>query len=248
MSRKPKFCVITNQRSGSTWLTRLLDSHPQIRMLKGDPLYVHSGYYDNGLPRYCDYKKTDSSFRPFVLFNYFELYETYENESHDILGYKVMYNHIKHNPEFLIKLLTDNYRIVHLARRNHLDLMISRAVGKQYEVFHLKKNSKEKRPVTLDVSTLIKKFDFQERAYQYAKLFLKLVPIASLEVHYETLATNKEKTLSAIANFLEVENNPALFESELKKVNVGSYEDKIINYEEVVQTIKKLKYASFLNC
>ena len=52
MSRKLKFCMITNQRSGSTWLTRLLDNHPQIRMLKGDPLYVHSGYYDENLSRY----------------------------------------------------------------------------------------------------------------------------------------------------------------------------------------------------
>ena len=238
--------MITNQRSGSTWMTRLLDNHPQIRMLKGDPLYVHSGYYDDNLPRYCDYKKEHNAFRPWALFNYLALFENYESEFHDILGYKVMYNHIKHNPEFLLKLLTDNYRVIHLARRNHLDLMISRAVGKQYDVFHIKKSSKEKRPVSLDTSSLIQSFDFQERAYQYAKLFLKLAPIKSLEVHYESLLTDKENILRSIGNFLGVDSNPSLFQSELKKVNAGPYEEKIINYEQVAETIENSKYAHLL--
>ena len=140
-------------------------------MLKGDPLYVHSGYYDDNLPRYCDYRKEHNACRPWALFDYLALFKNYESECYDILGYKVMYNHIKHNPEFLLKLLTDNYQVIHLARRNHLDLVIYRAVGKQYDVFHVKKSSKEKRPASLDASSLIQSFDFQEKAYQYAKLF-----------------------------------------------------------------------------
>ncbi len=72
--------IITNQRNGSTWLTRLLDNDPQIRMLKGDPVYVHSGYYDDNLSRYCGRRKTTNFSRPWALFNYLNTLEIYESE------------------------------------------------------------------------------------------------------------------------------------------------------------------------
>lgn len=247
MSRKPKFCIITSQRSGSTWLSRLLGSHPQIRMLKGDPLWVDPSEYDNDLPRYCNYKKTTKVPRPWSLFNYFELFENYENESHDLLGFKVMHNHIKRNPDFLIRLLTDNYKVIHLTRRNHLDLIISSEVGNQYKVYRVKKTDVKNRPVTLDASSILQTFDFLERVYKYSELFLKFAPVPCLEVHYETLAANRDETLSEIADFLEIENNSALFQTDLVKVNNGSYEDKISNYEEVAQVIKESKYAYLLS-
>lgn len=259
MSRKSKFCIITQQRSGSTWLTRLLADHPQVRMLKGDPFWNRSGEFEDNLPRYCDYRKDNNTSRPWVLFNYLDQLDTFENNNCDVIGYKLMYNHIKHNPEVLIKLLIDKYRIIHLARKNHLDATISRTVGRQQGLYRLNQTSaREKelygtalknrsvKPVTLDTSSLIKTFDFHERAYQYAKLFLKIIPLPVLEVPYETLAANKEKTMSSIADFLQVENDPTLFQTDLKKVNTSSYEDKIVNYDQVVQTINNSKYAHLL--
>ena len=32
MPKKPNLCMITNQRSGSTWMTRLLDNHPHAKL------------------------------------------------------------------------------------------------------------------------------------------------------------------------------------------------------------------------
>ena len=56
----------------------------------------------------------------------------------------------------------------------------------------------------------------------------------------------KKPTLGTIADFLGVDNDPSLFQSELKKVNVGSYKDKIINYSDVKNVIEDSKYAHFL--
>ena len=87
-----------------------------------------------------------------------------------------MYNGIKHNPEVLIKLFTDKYRIIHLVRRNHLDLTVSRTVGRQQGLHHLSETrAREKelygsklknrpvKPITLDTLSLIKTFDSCER-------------------------------------------------------------------------------------
>ena len=58
--------------------------------------------------------------------------------------------------------------------------------------------------------------------------------------------TDKEKILRSISDFLVVNSNPKLFQSELKKVNADSYEEKIINYEQVAETIENSKYANLL--
>ena len=248
MSKKPKFCIITTQRSGSTWLTQLLNSHPQIKVLAGDPFWKHSGHFDGDLPRYHDYCKTTDTRRPWVLFEYLDTLdlETYESKPHDVLGYKLMYNHIKHNPEVLIKLIGDRYRIIHLARRNVLDLLISNTVGKQHGVYHVTSSSNKKKPAYLDPQILLPTLNLYERSYQAARLFLSLIPIPVMEVKYETLAANKNETMKQIAEFLQVDSSSIAFESGLRKANTGSYQDKIENYDTVKKLLDDSKYAHFL--
>jgi LPS sulfotransferase NodH len=247
-TKKAKFCIITSQRSGSTWLTQLLNSHPQIKVLAGDPFWNHSGYFDGNLPRYHDYCKTTNVSRPWVLFNYLDTLnlETYESKPHDVLGYKLMYNHIKHNPEVLIKLIFDQYRIIHLARRNVLDLLISNTVGKQYGVYHVTKSDNKNKPAYLDPKLLIPTLDLYERSYQTAKVFLSIIPIPVLEVKYESLRTDKNGTLRSIADFLQVDSSSISFESDLKKANAGLYKDKIENYIQVKKILDNSKYAKLL--
>jgi LPS sulfotransferase NodH len=249
MSKKPKFCIITSQRSGSTWLTQLLNSHSQIKVLAGDPLWNHSGPFDGDLPRYCDYRKISNVSRPWVLFNYLDTLDlkTYQSKPHDILGFKLMYNHIKHNPEVLIKLIADRYRIIHLARRNVLDLLISNTVGKQHGVYHVTKSNQQKKSAYLEPEILISTLDLYERSYQFAKLFLKIVPLPVLEVKYESLAVNRDETLRSIANFLQVDSSSVSFESGLQKANPGSYQDKIANYDQVAKILAGTKYSHFLD-
>lgn len=247
MSKKPKFCIITTQRSGSTWLTQLLNSHPQIKVLAGDPLWNHSGHFDGDLPRYHDYRKMTNVSRPWVLFDYLNTLDlkTYEDKPHDILGYKLMYNHIKHNPEVLVKLIADKYRIIHLARRNVLDVAISNAVGNQHGVYHVTKSDNKKKAAYLDPERLLSILDLYERTYQGAKLFLQIAPMPVLEVKYESLAANKNEVLRKIAEFLQVDSSVS-FESGLKKANVGSYQDKIENYDRVKEILENSKYAKLL--
>ena len=249
MSEKIKFCVVTTQRSGSTWLKHLLDSHPQIKMF-GEPFLWRKqkrGWSDEVFLRYYDYCQANSTLRPWVMFKYLNILEVYQSEPHDIIGFKIMYKQIIQNPEFLLKIIADKYRVIHLARRNHLDVLISQTVARQHNVFHVKDSDSKTRPVTLDTSSLIKTLNTYETLYRIIKIFLKYSPLEVLEVTYDSLKDEREKTLSAIADFLQVDSNSIVFESEHKRVNPGSYEDKIDNYAEVKKVLASSKYAKLIN-
>ena len=254
INRKNKFCVITTQRSGSTWLSTLLDSHPQIKAFEEPFTWrkYRPNWTDKNFPTYYDYKNNTSTKSPWVLFNYLDILDSYKAEKDfEIIGFKVMYHQILTNPELLIKLVLDRYKIVHLFRQNHLDILISRAALRQHNIVHSNLLSADqvqskRKPVVLEPSSLIKELSRLDRNYKVMRTFLKLMPLPVLEMKYESLVENQEKILCSIANFLEVDSTSVTFNSKLKRVNPGVYEDKIANYDQVVKTLEGSKYANFL--
>ena len=250
MSKKSKFCIISTQRSGSTWLVQLLNSHNRIKTFNAEPFYWRHEkeiWFDDIFIPYYHYKQNSPASRPWVMFKYLNILETYDSEPHDLIGFKIMYNQIKENPEFLIKILLDKYRIIHMVRKNHLDVLISQVVGQKYGVYHIKKSNTVTRSVFIDTSSLIKTLDFHENKYQLVKAILNILPLPVLEVNYESLVSDKNKTSELILDFLQVDSKLSTLESPLKKVNPGSYKDKITNYEQVEKIIKQHpKYAHFI--
>ena len=249
---KKKFCVISTQRSGSTWLIQLLNSHHQIKSFDAEPFldrtYKKESFYDDVFVPYQYFKQNSKTLRPRTMFKYLDILEQYDRESHDTIGFKIMYNQVIRNPEFFIKILLDRYRIVHLVRRNHLDTLISELVGEQYGVYHLKKASRENRVVKIEPSSCINTLNYCENIYLFFKLFLKVFPLPVLEIKYQSLVDNKNETLKQIADFLQVDSNLLSLDSKLKKVNPGSYKDKIANYEQIAAILEQHpKYAAFLN-
>lgn len=256
MSEKNKFCVITTQRTGSTWLIDLIDSHPQIKAFEEAFIEVNRKslvpdknkrlWTDKVFIPYDEYRKSSSTVRPWLLFKYLDILETYQSEPHDTIGFKIMYNQIQRYPEFLLKIILDKYRVIHLVRRNHIDVLISKAVARQYKVFHTINANSGSKQVSLDTSSLIRKLDLYEKMYHLAQIGLNLMPIPVLEVSYESLVANQNIILSSIADFLQVDSTCKNFESELKKVNSGSYQEKIANYDEVYKTLENSKYVHLL--
>lgn len=92
--KRKKFCVITTQRSGSAWLTTLLDSHPHIIafdeiFLSRTPRKPQDRYY----LRFYDFRKQNSAQRPWITFKYLDSFVNSYHEPHQFIGFKVMYNH-----------------------------------------------------------------------------------------------------------------------------------------------------------
>ena len=250
MTKSNKFCVITTPRSGSTWLSTLLDSHPQIKAFEEPFIWRKNrpNWQEKSLPTYYKYKNNAKVKSPLILFKYIDILNNYNDEQKNInaIGFKLMYGQIRENPEVLIKLILDRYRIVHLVRCNYLDILISRVSRKQNSVVHSKEVQLKTKQVVLNPLLLIEELERLEKNYEVFHTALKLIPLPVLEITYESLQINKDEILGSIANFLQVDSTFAGFKSELKRVNQGAYQEKISNYDQVVETLKSTKYAKFI--
>lgn len=250
MHNKNKFCLLTTQRSGSTWLSTLLDSHPQIKSFEEPFIWRKNrpNWQEKSLPTYYTYKNNTKVKSPLIIFKYIDLLNNYNDEQKNIktIGFKLMYSQILENPELLIKLILDRYTIVHLVRQNYLDILISRASLEQNNAVHSKEIQIKTKQVILNPLLLVQELEKLERNHKIFRTVLKLMPLPVLEITYESLQVDKNKILGSIADFLQVDSTFMGFKSKLKRVNQGGYEEKISNYDQVVEILESTKYAKFL--
>ena len=249
MTNKNKFCVITTPRSGSTWLATLLDSHPRIKSFE-EPFIWRAdrpNWTDLDFPTYYNYKTNAPKKSAFTAFKYLDILDSYKAETEfDIIGFKIMYNQIQENPEVMLKLLLDKYRIIHLIRQNFLDVIISRAAKKQHRIAHSSKVQYKTKQVEIDTSCLIEDLDRCTRNHKLFRSLLAIMPLSVLEITYESMQQDYNKVLSSVANFLNVSSESITFKSDLKRINKGEYADKISNYDEVLATLSGSTYIKFL--
>ncbi|MGK7946198.1 MAG: sulfotransferase domain-containing protein [Microcystaceae cyanobacterium] len=254
-----KFCIVTTQRSGSSWLVKLLGSHPDI--VSHPELFNDSetklNLLRNSEPdmlHYCMFReKHNYNQRPFITFQYFDYLEKKISVNHcQAMGFKVMYDQIGLKPEILINIVIRRYKIVHLMRNNYLDIIISRAnawgkegtkVGNKV-VFTTK--PVDLKPIELDCSKLIEemaKLEHESRKYQF---LLKYIPNKVININYESLLNNRESVLEELCSFLEVKCLGSELQSSLQKISSKSNQEKIMNYTEVKKTLENTKYSVFL--
>ena len=239
---KNKFCIITTQRSGSAWLVSLLNSHPQIKTFY--EIFLDRWAGDEHLTSFQNYDKSHFGVRPEITWRYLQQLETYPGE-HDTIGFKIMYNQLGRHPEVLGKFARDGYKLIHLVRENHLDLLVSSASMEQNGLIHSKKEVNA-NAVVIDTESLRKVLATQAAYLGFMRKMLKVLPNPVMEITYSDLAQNNSETLQQIIDFLGVPLGKHRFESDRKKINRGTYQEKIANYEAVAQTLAGTRYERFL--
>lgn len=218
-----KFCVITTQRSGSTWMTYLLDNHPQINsyaeVFAGNPYGKNQWTDQRIMPCYLFRAQHNFNQRPFIIFQYFDYLEKTANDCQAI-GFKLMYDQIGWTPEILIKLITGRYKIIHLIRNNYLDIVLSRvnAWNKRGNLIVHTTEKKELRPVNLNIQKIVKQMDKLDQDVKKYTLLLKYLPNEVMTITYESLVHHKLNVLQQISSFLEVENSGVQFNDTLQKL------------------------------
>lgn len=240
---RKKFCIVSTQRSGSTWLTSLLDSHPKIRCF--DELFLYrlpQNRLDPFMQRFIDYRQINHGFRPWITFKYMNSYFDDYPGDFEVIGFKLMYNQLRNNPEVAISLLQHKYSLIHLVRENHLDVLLSRQIKNKSGISHSQVNLKT-QAVCLDPSTLIKNISMLDRQRKLYGLFLNSLPLPIYELTYETLADSKNEIVQKIADFLRIPGAQMQYSSPLKKIVKGHYRDKIGNYEEIEKVLNKTRFS-----
>ena len=240
-----KFCILTTQRSGSTWVSTLLNSNPKIQAFR--ELFIDKEFIfpDSKLSTFILYQKTNPGKRPIITFEYLKKLDDYQ-EDEEAIGFKLMYDQLLDYPEIIFKLVQEKYKIIHLVRENHLDAIISGKIKDEQGVAHTKVKIEPKK-VYLEPSWLLKSLKKRNIKTKIAQQFLSILPNKVLKITYDDLRNDKAKTLNSIRDFLELTFSEAdTYQSQLKKINSKSHREIITNYEEVNSALLGTKFFDLL--
>jgi LPS sulfotransferase NodH len=248
-----KFVVLSTQRSGSTWVVDMLNSHP--RVVAYSELFMHGG---EGRPKwgteqdllywqtFIAEKGGGRLARQYWLWHY--LGRAFAaRPGIDAVGFKLMYSQLTRISKPLMPALwVKRARIIHLIRRNALDVVLSKeAGGARHGVLHARDGQAvESVRVRLSTEDLLKRMTAHDRAVAGARVRFKRVGVPYQEVVYEDLVEDEQAGFDGLFRFLEVEPQPV--SSSLQKVNPTAHEELIENYGEVRDALEGTPFAGQL--
>lgn len=243
-----KFVVLTTNRSGSTWLMSTLNSLPHVTaqgelFLRRARVSERRWDSDFARPRFIETKSEGLTFRPFSVFSYLNaLYST-----PGTVGFKLMYAQLGYHPEILAYLMRHRIRVVHLVRRNHLDVVLSYAVKAKIGQAHLLsgQSAPDDLRVELDTENLIRRLEWLQKKQGIARMLLSWCGLPHLEVAYEDLLRDQAH-FRPILEFLSIKLEEQLPQSTLVKIRRGGHRDAISNYDEVKDVLAGSKFAELL--
>lgn len=246
-----KFIVLSTQRSGSTWVVDMLSSHP--RVVAYSELLMHGGrgrpkwggderlvYWptfleQNGSPR-------SRITRAYLLWRY--LGRVYAPQPGiDAAGFKLMYSQLDVSRPLLPFLVLKRVRVIHLIRRNVLDIVLSKEAGRARQgVLHARSGqSIETVRIHLRTDDLLERMAEHELEVESARARFRRIGLPYEEVVYEGLVSEQEVGFSSLFRFLGVEAQPV--SSSLQKVNPTAHEELIENYGEVREALEGTRFA-----
>jgi len=222
-----KFIIFGYQRTGSTLLVDLLNSHPLIEC-DGELLLNRMFNPDRYLCRRAKLSKADN------------------------FGFKLLtphfdYQNINQPDHFIQGLVGSGYKVIKLKRLNILRTAISLIYAINSGKFHFQRSSLNKAApkIYIDLSELIEKIQWIE--YSISVQEQAIFDIPHLEVIYEddlVDPSRHQETVKRISNYLGIHN-------ELVQTKWVKYSDDlsqtITNVDEIKSFIQNTKYSEFLD-
>lgn len=243
------FVVLTTQRNGSTWLMSVLNGLENVtaqgELFLGRPRSPDRRW-DSGFayPRYVESRAQHGSLRPLSVFRYLD--SVYRSPG--AVGFKLMYSQVRAYPEIVSYLIRKRIRVVHLVRRNHLDVLISFAVKREIGRAHLL--SPEDRPrdvgVDIDTTSLVKDLRRLQFKHDVGRKLLRASRLGHVEVAYEDLV-REPRHFERVLEFLRIRADQGLPESNIVKTRLGRQSEVVTNYEAVRAVLLNSQFAGLLD-
>ena len=241
-----KFVVLTSSRTGSTWLIDLLNSQEGVDA-HGE-LFLHHPRSSPAIAGRADFRRfveihgaSRLARVPRVLSYLNELYRTPRTT-----GFKLMYSQLREYPEILPYLVLRRVKIIHLMRRNHIDVIVSEELARRTGESHAIVGTDADIPmVHLDPTTLIERINQLREKSEHVRLLLRLLCCQDLEVSYESLLDGHHE-LIRILSFLDVSRPATDAQSSLAKRGGRNHRKAIVNYEEIKQLLSSTRFAGLL--
>ena len=258
-----QFIVFGNQRTGSTFISSKLNSHPRITCYEevflpsvdSDPS-LREWLDSNGHPRWM---RVSPRIRASFVNSLFEVNSLPEDVG--AVGFKVMYNQLSLWPKlaylapepgqvfndykFQRWLRVNNVVIVHTLRRNRLKILVSHELAVQNGRFHSRDGVARKGSVNIPLRGLKPRLSRIEAAEKVARKMIRGLPV--VEILYEDYISDGGVKLDArLCAALGQSMPESGLISQLTKVSSDDLRDTIKNYAQVADHLSGSRYERFL--
>ena len=256
-----KFIIITQPRSGSSFLTSSLSSHPQIHCQRGSlftkrnlsPVtWFRPNFLTVDRKKSPYYKYRSSSLRRQIAHRFCrhqlvqeflsEWYVKFKNSP--VVGFKVNYSQLNRYPAAISWIKDNEVKVIHLVRNNLLKRHVSNLVAIKRNRRHSKVPG-ELKPTKVHVDTKNILEDFRRRQKRFEKFRRKFRDLPFLEIHYESMLADLDEEANKILRFLSIDQIMPLTTDHVK-VNPDALKEIIENYVEVKNTLKNTEFERFL--
>lgn len=249
-----RFVIWFNQRSGSTHLSSLLDSHPQVTcwreiFYRGEASSADDYFTRSGL------KEVHTFLDCFFTYRWgsggTQMAAQNNRCMPSAIGFKLKYQQIRTYPDIECYLLHNpQIKVIHLIRKNLLATVISSQLVPQLLALYNRSNilSETKLDnlspsVELNPSTILDELTNLEADIKQARNVVAHMPV--LEVAYEDLLNAAAATSRSILKFIGVEIDYPL-SSKYRKIMPQSVQESIGNLQQIRQVLKGTRFESFL--
>jgi len=241
------FVVLTTQRSGSTYLVRALNSHPDItcygELFISRETHRHVGG-DRRFFHYLDESYTRRLLHPFRRRHDIDAFlreMLVARGAGRVAGFKLMYDQLEWH---LRAWITDNpVSIIHLVRGNCFSSLLSREVARHSGVAHTS-TGVDIRPFSIDIRRFLPMLEDISTNIRNYRVMLEKFP-SVCEVTYERFFADPEAESARILSFLGVDPHVSLI-CDLKKISPSCPEKIIANYEELISALRQRGHAHLL--
>lgn len=223
-----KFVIFGRGRSGSTLLVNLLNSQDKV---------------------HCDYEILhDRLLFPRSYIDLCALRCKSRVYGFKLLSYQVRDVQPISDPEkFLFSLYENGYKFIYLTRSNLVAHALSNINASLKQKFHHRscEGELEYKPILVEIEEVFQRIQYSEELGEYEKKLLKKIP--HISITYEENLLDREchqKTVDKVLELFNLPSNPV--KTNLVKLMPLELSKMVENYEELIQAIKKSKYAHFI--
>ncbi len=250
------FVILATQRSGSTWVVDMLNSHSRIAAYS--ELFLQDG---RGRPKWGGSKEhrfwnefwlerrraNPHADLTTTLQQYLD--ELFAKRSRvDAIGFKLMYGQLGAWPP-LLELLQSSVgvRVIHLIRRNVLDIIVSKTLAAERGIFHSRgMDPLPPETIRLDPCSLIPRLEWETEQVEKMRNIWSTGPCSYVEAIYEELRDDPER-FAELPGFLDVPVEKQGFKSVLQRVNPMAQCDVIENYSDVKTALAGTQFVHLLD-